>query len=358
MEQDGKKEVSRREFLAWAAAIAAMVVLPGSGAHAAAEPAGLDFMRASAAVSANNYVPVAATGYDPFGPIVVPDPPPSVVINGGVIERGGGQSASYQTTTASYRTTTSYASPGYAQPAPASYQTASYQTAGYQQPTVAQPVSYQQPATLSASAATASYAAPSAYAAPVYNAPPVYQPPQPPPARQPQQQQGNKLHAVSRASWSSTAANPQKMRPMNKVDRITIHHEGSAKPNTDTTPNEVAATLRLIQIQHRKRMGAGDIGYHFVIDRTGRIWQGRDWSYQGAHTANNNSNNLGVMLLGNFDIQSPTQAQLQSLHALVRSLARMHGVSRNRIFGHSDFCNTQCPGKHLKPQVQYLRNNL
>ncbi|MCC8180670.1 MAG: N-acetylmuramoyl-L-alanine amidase [Planctomycetes bacterium] len=208
-----------------------------------------------------------------------------------------------------------------------------------------------------------------AYASPVVQ--PVYQEPvqpryiyvqQPtvarpaPAAPRPISVQGGKTSAMSRNSWGATAATPNKMKAMNGVTRITIHHEGSAKPNNDTTPNQVAATLRLIQSQHRKRMGAGDIGYHFIIDRTGTIWQGRDWNFQGAHTSGANSHNLGVMLLGNFEIQQPTSQQIASLHRLVGSLVRKYGLNAAKdIYGHSDFCNTQCPGKNLKPQVSVLR---
>ncbi len=190
-------------------------------------------------------------------------------------------------------------------------------------------------------------------------APPVRRsaPPAPAPAAPARPASGGKLRAVSRASWATVAANPGKMKAMKSVTRLTIHHEGSEKPNNDTTPAQVAATLRRIQGQHKKRMGAGDIGYHFIIDRTGTVWQGRDWRYQGAHTSGANSSNIGVMLLGNFEIQQPTAGQVASLRSLVLSLARMYGLDvRKDVYGHSDFGNTQCPGKHLKPHVQAFRS--
>ncbi len=168
-----------------------------------------------------------------------------------------------------------------------------------------------------------------------------------------------KVSAMSRNSWGATAAIPAKMKAMNGVTRITVHHEGSAKPNNDTTPAQVAATLRLIQSQHRKRMGAGDIGYHFIIDRTGTIWQGRDWAFQGAHTSGANSNNIGVMLLGNFEIQQPTAQQVAALKMLTASLVRKYRLNPQKdIYGHNDFCNTKCPGKNLKPQVMAMRRGL
>ncbi|MDR2392280.1 MAG: peptidoglycan recognition protein family protein [Planctomycetota bacterium] len=167
------------------------------------------------------------------------------------------------------------------------------------------------------------------------------------------------MTALSRNSWGASAALPEKMKPMNGVARITIHHEGSAKPNADVTRAQVAATLRLIQSQHRKRMGAGDIGYHFVIDRTGTVWQGRDWGYQGAHVSGANPHNIGIMLLGNFEIQQPTRQQLESLERLVASLARKYGLDpATKVFRHCDFGNTQCPGRNLKPHVDSMRRSL
>lgn len=367
MEKDEKKELSRRDFLAWVAAAAATLALPIASNRAHASTAAM-----------------AVRVIDLNSPVVVPDPPPSIILNGDRMPGNGYYvHPSSVSRVPSATPQVSYASP----PAQANYQLS--------QVTYAQPApapTYAQPVQVAYTQPTTAYAQPvqTVYAQASYVQPqPVY-PTQPPQAANVQPIQamqmqggelqrtsvnlenrhmalsarapvpsGGKVRAVSRNTWSATPANPGKMRPMNGVTRITIHHEGSAKPNDDRNAAQVIETLRLIQSQHRKRMGAGDIGYHFIIDRTGVIWQGRDWAYQGAHTSGANPNNMGVMLLGNFEIQQPTQAQLASLQSLVGSLVRKYGLNPQRdIFGHSDFCNTQCPGKHLKPQVQALRRGL
>lgn len=348
MDKDDTKELSRREFLTWAVAAAAVLALPMTS----------NIAHASTAVASTVRV------IDLNAPIVVPDPPPSVVLNNATLptDHYVHPSSVSRINSPVHQVSYTTQSANYAQPAQVTYAQSvqsvqSVQTA-YVQPTQVQ---YIQPTQ-------------------VTYAPPVQQPSYVQPI-QPMQVQGDlqrtsvnlenrhaslnaqaavagkgKVRAVSRGSWSAIPANPNKMRAMNGVRRITIHHEGSAKPNNDRTAADVIGTLRLIQGQHRKRMGAGDIGYHFIIDRTGVIWQGRDWAYQGAHTSGANSNNIGVMLLGNFEIQQPSAAQLNALHSLVASLVRKYGLnSQKDIFGHSDFCNTQCPGKHLKPQVQALR---
>lgn len=350
MEKDGKKELSRRDFLAWIAAAAATLALP----------------IASNKAQASN-VAMAVRVIDLNSPIVVPDPPPSVILNGAAMPSdhyvhpsmvSRMPSATPQVTYASSQTT-------YTQPS-MQVQTAQVSYAQpYAQPV---PVSYVQPQAAYAQTQPVTYAPPpqTAYVQPIQamqvqgtdlqrtsvnleNRAMSLNSRAPAPA-------GGKVRVVSRNSWSAIPANAGKMRPMNGVTRITVHHEGSAKPNDDRNAAQVIETLRLIQGQHRKRMGAGDIGYHFIIDRHGVIWQGRDWSYQGAHTSGANPNNLGIMLLGNFEIQQPTPAQLAALHSLTASMVRKYGLNPQRdIFGHSDFCNTQCPGKYLKPQVQALR---
>ncbi len=266
MEKDEREELSRREFLAWAAAAAALVVLPGcdgSSPVAYSQPAG-SRVRPAPAVYQSAYA-------SPAVPTVVEAPQPQVKYV--------------------------YVQQEPIQPAP--------------NPRVVRPAS------------------------------------------------AGKVSAMSRNSWGATPAIPAKMKPMNGVSRVTIHHEGSAKPNNDVSPAQVAETLRLIQSQHRKRMGAGDIGYHFIIDRTGTVWQGRDWAYQGAHTSGANSNNIGIMLLGNFEIQQPTPEQLAAMRQLTASVCRKYGLSPAKdIFGHCDFGNTQCPGRALKPQVAAMRKNL
>jgi N-acetyl-anhydromuramyl-L-alanine amidase AmpD len=164
--------------------------------------------------------------------------------------------------------------------------------------------------------------------------------------------------ALSRAAWRADAPNTGKMNPMNGVSRVTIHHEGSAKGNFDESPQAVASTLRLIQKNHRARMGAGDIGYHYIIDRSGRVWQGREERYQGAHVAGNNANNLGVMLLGNFEIQKPTSMQLASLDSLTKQIMRGYHLRPNQLYCHCELKSTQCPGQGVRSVVPTLRARL
>jgi len=164
--------------------------------------------------------------------------------------------------------------------------------------------------------------------------------------------------AISRASWGAGAPVVSKMKAMGGGQRITIHHEGNPKPNTDVTAAQVAQTLRGIQKAHAARLGAGDIGYHYIIDRSGRIWEGRSIRYQGAHISKYNPHNAGIMLLGNFDLQYPTRSQLGTLQTLCSALAAGYGISPRHIYCHGELASTRCPGKNLRTYMNRIRGQI
>jgi N-acetyl-anhydromuramyl-L-alanine amidase AmpD len=141
---------------------------------------------------------------------------------------------------------------------------------------------------------------------------------------------------------------------MDPVDRITIHHEGWTAINFDDAAS-AAERLDLIRKSHIQRLGAGDIGYHFVIDRAGRLWQGRECFYQGAHVRSNNEGNIGVMVLGNFDIQTPTDMQISTLSDTLVKLIKQYRVRSNRVYTHREINPTDCPGANLQPRTIALR---
>ena len=104
--------------------------------------------------------------------------------------------------------------------------------------------------------------------------------------------------------------------PMNGVRLITFHHSGDPKPFTTNDYAETAQHLEYVREYHRSR-NFQDIGYHFAIDRAGRIWQLRSLAYEGQHVRYNNEHNIGVVVLGNFDLQSMSQAQKDKINIVL-----------------------------------------
>ena len=162
------------------------------------------------------------------------------------------------------------------------------------------------------------------------------------------------LKFMPRSRWAKSRPITSRLNPMKGIERITVHHEG----HTAVYFSDLRATaerLELIRRSHLNRMRAGDIGYHFIIDRRGQIWQGRSLSFQGAHVKNHNAHNLGIMVLGNFDRQHPTSAQVTSLRNILTKLMRQYHIPVGRIYTHQEISPTACPGRSLQPQVALLR---
>ncbi len=143
---------------------------------------------------------------------------------------------------------------------------------------------------------------------------------------------------------------------MNGVTRMTVHHEGWT-PVWFTDFDHAAERIEQDRHVHVDNRGWGDLGYHFVIDRAGRLWEGRKLKYQGAHVADHNEHNIGIMCLGNFDKQQPSQVQLQTLTNTLKTLRKHYNVPINRIYTHQELNPTACPGSNLQPRVASLRTN-
>ena len=161
---------------------------------------------------------------------------------------------------------------------------------------------------------------------------------------------------IPRDTWARTSPIKRRLDVMGRIYRMTVHHEGNPKPNYDIAATSVADDIGLIRKNHSLRFAAGDIGYHYVIDRAGRIWEGRPLQYQGAHVGGaENTGNLGVMLLGNFDIQHPSDAQEETLKNFLVFLKNRYEIGRPSIYTHQELKPSRCPGVYLQAYMDELR---
>lgn len=152
---------------------------------------------------------------------------------------------------------------------------------------------------------------------------------------------------MPRTAWTRAQPNLPDTNPMNGVSRITVHHDGM---NPFTSMAEGAASQRLESIRraHVGSNGWADIGYHYVVDPAGRVWEARPVWLQGAHVKDNNEHNLGVMMLGNYDQQAPTNAATKSLDDFVAVMMRKYKVPVSRVYTHQEIRPTACPGTSLQ----------
>jgi hypothetical protein len=182
---------------------------------------------------------------------------------------------------------------------------------------------------------------------------------QPTPTRLPQPAPDLSLPegVMPRSAWTRAGvANPRDINPMNGINRITVHHDGM--PPVDLRhEGDVKARLEQIRRAHVTRRDGpfADIGYHYIIDPTGRIWEGRSIRYQGAHVKDANEHNLGIMLLGHFNHQRPTPQALAALDRFVASQMARYNVPLSRVYTHQEIKPTECPGYHLQRYMLQTR---
>ena len=166
---------------------------------------------------------------------------------------------------------------------------------------------------------------------------------------------------VPRARWGASGIVTRRLNPAQGDWRyITIHH--SVFPDARSTSGSLASSasaIRRIQAEHMNNRAYGDIGYHYLIDPSGRVFEGRELRWRGAHSAGpggaNNYNNIGICLIGNFEVEHPTRQALASMHSFIAQLSERFGISERNVEQHSDWTNTACPGEFLRRELARYR---
>lgn len=160
---------------------------------------------------------------------------------------------------------------------------------------------------------------------------------------------------IARSRWAKGSPQPTLMNPMRPVQYITVHHDGMT-PFYAADEFTTMARLESIRSAHRAK-NWGDIGYHFAVDRAGRVYQCRPLTWQGAHVKDHNEGNIGVVNLGNFDEQSPSDAQVRALREFLAKLQSEYRVPVTRIRTHQEWAPTACPGRSMQSYMNILRSS-
>jgi len=174
------------------------------------------------------------------------------------------------------------------------------------------------------------------------------------PPRPDQATDRTELGYIPRSRWTSHRARRAHVNRMGYINRVTVHHEGW-KTVYFTSWRRTVQRLREIRDSHVNGNGWGDVGYHFIIDRAGRVWQARKLKYQGAHVSDHNQHNIGVMLLGNFKEQYPSQEQINTLASVLGKLKDRYNIPDSNVHTHRELGETACPGRYLQSEVDQYR---
>jgi hypothetical protein len=152
----------------------------------------------------------------------------------------------------------------------------------------------------------------------------------------------NKMQIISRQMWG--AAEPVNDMHAQIPDTITLHHSG-----VEYTGRPIAKEyIKAIQGYHQREMGWADIAYHFIIDLEGNVYEGRSTDWVGdTATEYDPSDQVLICVLGNYEIQQPSEKQLDSISQLMVWIMKKHNIKRTSIAAHKDLAKTVCPGKNL-----------
>ncbi len=185
---------------------------------------------------------------------------------------------------------------------------------------------------------------------------------------------------ITRQEWcngNSACVQTSYAQQIIEPTHVVIHHGGSPDSYADG-----AAIVRSYWNYHVFSNGWDDIGYNFLIDTDGNIYQGRannDFpavDVKGTHAGNVNCSSVGVCFLGNSDAINATPVQLGKLYELLAWWFNDRGFDPTtsdvvvnqagssylylpRIIGHRDVKpNTICPGENVYQLLPEIRSSV
>ncbi|TAK54252.1 MAG: N-acetylmuramoyl-L-alanine amidase [Bacteroidetes bacterium] len=188
---------------------------------------------------------------------------------------------------------------------------------------------------------------------------------------------------ISRVSWGCPEgqSSPRWNPLQTNVTHLIVHHTATSNSATDW-----AAVVRSIWVYHANTLDWGDIGYNWLVDPDGFIYQGRAWlddsiaDVRGGHFCgvtddpngvNNNEQTMGIGILGTFSSIPPTSNAIARLESILAWKASERSIDPNaisyhapteltihNITGHRDGCATECPGESLYTMLPEIRNDV
>jgi len=187
---------------------------------------------------------------------------------------------------------------------------------------------------------------------------------------------------VTRAQWR---ANERLRKPIDwssTVQAVVVHHTVSSNSYTRA---QAPALVRGVYEYHVKGRGWSDVGYHFLVDRFGTVYEGRKGSLGkvplGVHSGGFNTNTMGVAIVGEFTGTVPTTTVLRSVAQVAAwklasygrdplgttVLTAREGSTHPRrkpgwrgslptVMGHRDVASTACPGQKVYDRLGTVRS--
>lgn len=151
------------------------------------------------------------------------------------------------------------------------------------------------------------------------------------------------MRIITREEWGARPPRSRVTVPWSRRTGFVVHYS-AASP--DQTP-------RQIQNYHMDARGWADIGYNFLVDDEGRIYEGRGWTTLGAHASGHNEETIGVCWIGRdrAGVKDTPAVALAAIRWLYDEACRRAGRALRKL-GHRDVGATACPGDELYAWVR------
>lgn len=162
------------------------------------------------------------------------------------------------------------------------------------------------------------------------------------------------MNIYVRADWGSTL--PPGGYPMAKpVDEAYVHHYNSGIESPTTLQGSMSR-VRGAQ-QYHASLGWSDIGYSWLVDNMGNVFEGRGWNHTGAHTYGWNSKGYGICWLGDSNVSPPSDKALAAIAEVIKMGISEGWISPNpTIVAHRDRVpDTSCCGDVMYGQLGTIR---
>lgn len=167
-----------------------------------------------------------------------------------------------------------------------------------------------------------------------------------------------------RDEWCPNGNCPPNPSPsMTNVKFLIVHHSAGSNQSSDWS-----AVVRSIWDYHVNTLGWSDVGYNWLVDPEGNLYEGRGQGVLGAHFCGTNSNTMGVCMIGTYTNVQPQDTAVQTLTKMlawnsceedIDPLGSANhsgsGLTLDRISGHRDGCATECPGNAFYPTLTDVR---
>jgi hypothetical protein len=142
-----------------------------------------------------------------------------------------------------------------------------------------------------------------------------------------------------------------RLRIPHRITHVTLHHTGDAQPLRPE--DDPALKLRNLQAWGARDRNWWDVPYHYLLDLKGNIYEGRDWRFMGeTNTAYNPGGHFLISIIGNYEQQEATPAQLSAIADMMAWALNEFGLPLDRIGGHYNYATTGCPGRHLRKYLE------